>query len=390
MNRSLVALATVAAVAMSGGARAAPNPLPPFTLGYQPQSVDERGMWMEADEVERKLRDSPLVIRDEALTAYVHGVLCRTVGEDRCKGVRIYILEVPAFNATMMPNGAMTVWSGLLLRVHNEAELGAILGHEFGHFELRHTLAAFKQRRSATDVLAWLSVLGGMANQNFSYVELSILGSMFRFSRDQEREADLQGLKYLASSPYPAEAAVDVWKTAMAEADATAVGRGRKPQQHYKAGFFDDHPTELDRATTLAEAAAKMNHSGDPAAAPYRTAMAPYLSRFLSAQIERNDFGGSEYILNSLASSGGWTGELLFARGELYRQRGNPRDLVSAAQFYGQAIAAGYTAPDAHRNLGLTLLRTGQVTEGKQALEEYLKLDPNASDAKAIAALMSN
>ncbi|MFL6726008.1 MAG: M48 family metalloprotease [Sphingomicrobium sp.] len=346
-------------------------------------------MWMEADERERKLRDSPLLIKDEALTNYVHGVLCRTVGDDRCKGVRIYVLEIPAFNADMAPNGSMTVWSGLLLRVHNEGELGAVLGHEFGHFELRHSLAAFKHKRSSTDALAWLSVLGG-ANQSFALLQLSIIGSMFRYDRDQEREADLQGLKYLASSPYPAQAAVDVWKTAMAEADATLVGRGRKPHQHYNAGFFDDHPTSLERATFLADAAAKVNHNGDPAAAEYRTAMAKYLPRFLSAQVERNDFGGTEYILNGLASTSGWTGELLFARGELYRLRGNPRDLVSAAQFYGQAIAAGYTAPDAHRNLGLALLRTGQVTEGKQALQDYLKLDPNASDAKAIAALMSN
>src|SRR5205823_3691065 len=103
-------------------------------------------------------------------------------------------------------------------RVHNEAELGAILGHEFGHFELRHQLAAFKHSRSSTDVLAWLSVLGS-ANQNFALLQFSIIGSMFRFSRDQEREADLQGLRYLASSPYPAQAAVDVWKTAMGEAD---------------------------------------------------------------------------------------------------------------------------------------------------------------------------
>src|SRR5437868_4723730 len=147
-------------LALAASAPSAPSALPTYTQGYEPRTVDERGMWMEADERERKLRDSPLLIRDEDLNRYVKSILCRTVGEDRCKGVRIYVLEIPAFNATMAPNGAMTIWSGLLLRVHNEAELGAILGHEFGHFELRHQLAAFKHSRSSTDVLAWLSVLG--------------------------------------------------------------------------------------------------------------------------------------------------------------------------------------------------------------------------------------
>jgi Tfp pilus assembly protein PilF len=64
--------------------------------------------------------------------------------------------------------------------------------------------------------------------------------------------------------------------------------------------------------------------------------------------------------------------------------------LVSAAQFYGDAIKAGYTAPEARRGLGLSLLRSGQMTDGKAALDEYLRLRPDASDAKAISALMAN
>ena len=70
--------------------------------------------------------------------------------------------------------------------------------------------------------------------------------------------------------------------------------------------------------------------------------------------------------------------------------RGNPRDLVSAATFYGDAIKAGYTAPEARRNLGLALLRSGQVSDAKAALGDYLRLSPDASDSKAIAALLSD
>ena len=388
--RSLRLILGALASLVSAGVSAAPEPLPAYTPAYEPRTVDERGMWMEADEMERRLRDSPLVIRDQALTDYVRGVLCRTVGADRCRGLRIYVLEIPAVNAWMAPNGAMTVWSGLLLRVRNEAELGAILGHEFGHFELRHSLAAFKQKRGATDALAWVQVVGAMANSNTALVQLSLVGSMFRYSREQEQQADLQGLKYLAASSYPAQAAADFWKNMMGEADATALGRKRKPQQHYSAGFFDDHPTDLKRAVYLTEAAAKVNHPGDPAAAGHRLAMAKYLPRFLAAQVKLNDFGGTEYLLNQLASSNGWTGDLLYAKAELYRQRGNPRDLVSAAQFYGEALAAGYSSPDAHRNYGLALLRSGQANEGKRELSEYLKLLPDASDAKAISALLAN
>ena len=57
---------------------------PTYAGAYEPQGVDERGLWMQLDEHERGFRDSPLVVHDELLTRYIKGVLCKTVGDDRC------------------------------------------------------------------------------------------------------------------------------------------------------------------------------------------------------------------------------------------------------------------------------------------------------------------
>jgi predicted Zn-dependent protease len=386
----LALLAAAAGLLVGAGPKTKPAPLPAYTQAYEPRTVDERGLWMETDEVERRLRDSTLVIRDEPLNAYVHRVLCNTVGTDRCKSVRIYVMEVPQFNATMAPNGMMQIWSGLLLRVRNEAELAAVLGHEFAHFELRHSLKGFKQKRTASDIMAWATVLGAAAGADMSLLQLTLVGSTFRYGRDQEEEADLLALKYLAASPYPASAGAEVWENLMAEQDATAKGRRQKAVQRYSAGFFDSHPTELKRAVSMRSIASKLGDEGERQAAGHRLAMAGHLPRFLDAQLKLNDFGGSEYLLGELSKVDGSSGELLFARGELHRQRGNPRDLVSAAQFYSEALAKGYTRPETHRNLGLALLRSGKAAEAKASLMEYLKLQPDASDAKAINALLPN
>lgn len=363
----------------------APVTLPPYTQAYEPQGVDERGMWMQADEAERQLRDSNFVIRDEALQGYIRGIFCRTVGDARCRNVRIYLLRIPGFNATMYPNGMMTIWSGLLLRVKSEAELGAVLGHEFGHFELRHSLQGFKQIRSSTDALAWLSILAPVTT---TALQVGIIGNFFAFNREQERQADMQGLSYLASSPYPSAVAADIWDRQMAEEDATAAGRKRKVKTHsYTAGFAASHPTDLARATYLRAAAAKIGDGGDAGAASYRAGLTKWLPAFLDDQIRLNDFGGSEYLLGQLAS-GGWRPELLYARAELYRQRGNPRDLVSAGQFYQEAIDKGYAGPEAYKGLGLCLMRSQQAEPGKAALRKYLELRPSGPDAPMIAALV--
>jgi Zn-dependent protease with chaperone function len=364
--------------------------LPPYNAGYEPRTVDERGLWMEADEHERRLRDSPLRIKEGGLEEYVRNVLCREVGPQRCTGVRVYVMEIPSFNATMMANGTMEIWSGLFLRVRSEAELAAVLGHEFAHFELRHVLNGFKSRRSTTDVLAWVSVLGGMTNTNTANTQWLLAGSIYRFDRSQETEADLLGLKYLAGSGYPAASASELWRSIMAEDDARALGRKQKPKQPYSAGFFDTHPTHLARATYLAKEAAAYPTGGDDGVASYQKAIAPYLPGFLDAQIKLNDFGGTDYIIGNLAARSGWTPVLLFARAELYRARGNPRDLQAASQLYRDAAAAGYSGPELQRNLGLSLLRNGQGEEGKGALREYLRMQPEASDAKAINALLAN
>jgi Zn-dependent protease with chaperone function len=364
--------------------------LPAYVPGYEPKTVDERGVWMEADERERMLRDSPLRIREEPLERYVRDVLCREVGADRCQGVRIYVMEIPAFNATMMANGCMEVWSGLLLRARSEAELGAVLGHEFGHFELRHQLMRFKAQRATGDTTAWLSLLGAITQTPTGDSRLSLWGSFYRFNRDQEAAADLIGMRYMATSGYPAKAASEVWRQVMAEQDAAEMGHGRTPKHRYSAGYFDSHPSDLSRALTLEAAAAKTPGGNDARAADYRRAIAPYLPRLLAAQIKLNEVGGSDFILSSIAAQTGWTGDLLFARAEMYRARGNPRDLQMASLWFRDARAAGYAAPELDRDLGLTLLRNGQDEEARRSLGAYLAAKPDASDATMIQALLAN
>ena len=358
--------------------------LPTYTPAYEPKTVDERGLWMDADQYEKALAASPLRIDDKDLTDYVRRVLCQTVGRDRCEGTRIYIVDVPAFNATMVANGAMSVWSGLLLRVRSEAELGAVLGHEFGHFELRHSLKGFQSARSTSDALAWTQILGAIARQDVSNTQVNLLGSYYHFSRAQETEADLIGLRYLGTSPYPSRAASEIWQHLMEEADATAAGRMMRKQQRYQAGFFDSHPTSLTRADYLLTEAIKIGDTGDAGAKSHYAAIAAQLPRFLASQIKLNDFAGTEYILSGIAATMGWTGELLQARADMFATRGNARDLITATTLYLNALDAGYRKPETLRGLGLSLIKSGQKADGARYLQEYLTMVPNAPDAKLI------
>ncbi len=388
-------LAALVGTTVPAFARDVPPPLPPYTTAYQPQGVDERGVWMEADEMERGLRDSKTLIADPKLNGYVRDVVCRTVGASRCGGVRIYVVRQAEFNAFMTPNGTMVVFSGLLLRVRDEAELAAVLGHEFAHFELRHTLNRFKQKRSATDVAAWAGVLGAGARtysaaQSMQSLQLSAIGSIFAFNREQERQADLMAMGYIEASPYDPGCFADIWDRMLNEGDATAHGRRQRSKRYDRASFFATHPTNIERATYLRDLAIDMRKPGEAPreddAPRYDTAMAAWRAQFLGDQLKLNDFEGTDYLLGELAKTR-WTPDLLFARGELYRSRGNPRDLVSAVGFYREAIAQDPTNAEAYRGMGLAQLRSRDPAGG-DALKRYLVMRPDAPDGAMLSTLV--
>jgi tetratricopeptide (TPR) repeat protein len=337
---------------------------------------------MQMDEAERDLRTSPMVIRDPALNAYVRGVLCRISGEDKCRNIRLYIMRTPYFNASMAPNGMMEVWSGLLLRTQNEAQLAAVLGHEYTHYEERHTLKLFRELRSKSNAAGFFSLLpfGGL-------VGLGLVASVFTFSREMERDADKGGLTRLAASGYDTREAAVIWERLRAEMDATAEARHRRSRKDRDRGLFETHPPSAERVKYLTEAAkTEPGVPGETGADRYAEAMAAYWPVFVDDQLKMNDFGASEYLLGSLASSG-WTPALLYARGELYRRHAAVGDFEKAVGFYAEGITGGGSLPELWRGRGLALIKLGQADAGKADLQEYLRRAPEASDKAMIAML---
>lgn len=357
----------------------------PSAFDYKPQDKDERGLWMQMEEEERDLSTSPFIIRDVRLNAYVRGVLCRAVGDDACRSVRVYLIRSPYFNATMAPNGMMHVYSGLLLRVRSEAELAAVLSHEFAHFEKQHSLASFRDIRSKTDAMTWFSFVPfvGLLGQ------VGIAGSIFGFNRDMERQADLASVGYLADSGYAPNAATEIWSKLRAEQDATAAARKIRSRKDRTGGFFATHPGSAERLVYLA-AAAKGKGVAAPArgAAEYRAAMSEWWPQFIDDQIKLNDYGGTEFLLAQMADGGAASSDVLYARAELLRARGNPADFTAAAVLYREALALGggvAPLPENWRGLGLALMRGGSADEGRAALKTYLAARPDAADRPMIA-----
>jgi Zn-dependent protease with chaperone function len=340
-----------------------------------PRDEVERGLWQQMDEYERELKNSPFLMNDPALNSYVRGVLCKAVGQDRCGATRVYIVRTPYYNAMMAPNGMMVVWSGLLLRTRNEAELATVLGHEFAHFEKRHSIQMFHNIKSKTDAMSWLRFVPGAM-----FAQISLIGSIFSFNREMERQADLVALEDLARNGYDPIAASDIWEQLRAEMDSTAQGKRMRQAIDASDDFFQSHPNTKERMEYLrAAATGKRNGKQTLGAESYRKAMAPWWPQLIDDQVKLAQFGPSEFLLESIAH-GDWTAELLYARGELYRARAQEGDFAKAIGFYRQAITHNEALAESWRGLGVALMRSGLKEEGRKALQQYLQRRPNADD----------
>lgn len=374
---------------------AAAPPQPDITVtatggGYQPVDADERGLWMQVDEYERQMKTSNFIIRDAALNAYVRQVFCRTVGQAECRHVRIYLVRTPYFNASMAPNGMMQVWSGLFLRTRNEAQLAAVLGHEYMHYHARHSIKGFRDAKNKTNAMAWMSIIpfGGLAAAGaITVAQVGMIGSLYANTREMEREADAGSLPLMAKAGYDPRAASRIWGQILAEGDATAAERKQKRRKD--GGMFATHPASAERQAELNKQAAALASPAAVAenAAEYRAALAPWWADLIDDQVKLNDFGATELLLGQLASEG-WTGDLLYARGELYRARGSGDDFTKAAGFYRDAVAKGDAPVETWRGFGLALLRTGDTAGGQAALKTYLDKAPQAKD-RAMMAMMA-
>jgi len=162
-------------------------------------------------------------------------------------------------NAYAFPGGSIACTRGILLALDNEAELGALLGHELGHVNARHTAEQMSKGILAQGVVAIAGVavatgtdsaaLGGLTAGAGSIAAGALLA---KYSRDNEREADALGMEYMVRGNYNAQGMVGL-------TDMLRSLSKRKP--NVIELMFATHPMSDERYQTAVETATKKYES---------------------------------------------------------------------------------------------------------------------------------
>ena len=166
-RRDLIARGGAAALAIgvtgAATARIAPASMTPLVgSGYRPVDADEKGLWQQLERVEEEIAGSNILVKDPEVTRYLANLI-GIVGGPAAKDFRIYLARVPDFNAFMAPTGFAVIFTGLLLRMRNEAQLAGVIAHEAAHFLRKHQIRAWRDLKRKSDIFAVLSMAGGVA-----------------------------------------------------------------------------------------------------------------------------------------------------------------------------------------------------------------------------------
>ncbi|THV22247.1 M48 family metalloprotease [Peteryoungia ipomoeae] len=179
--------------------------------------------------------------KTERLVARIAGALT-AVSENPNQSYRITILNSPAINAFALPGGYLYVTRGLLALANDASEVAAVLSHEMAHVTANHGIE--RQRREEAEVIA-SRVVAEVLSSDLAGKQALARGKLrlAAFSRQQELQADVIGVRTLGEAGYDPYAAGRFLDAMAKYSQFTSVD----PDADQSLDFLSSHPNAPQR-----------------------------------------------------------------------------------------------------------------------------------------------
>ena len=152
----------------------------------------------------------------------------------------VVVFDDDDINASANPGGKIAVLNGLLRVADTPDALAAVIGHEIAHATEDHVMQ--RARRGArTDMLVLLGSAATGIRQDMLH-DGATVGLSLPYAREQETEADLVGLQYMAKAGFDPRAAMYLWK------GMSAANKGAPPE------ILSSHPADDTRLDNIVKA----------------------------------------------------------------------------------------------------------------------------------------
>lgn len=195
-----------------------------------------------------EVRKTRVVVGNDELTGYLTRIAGR-LGKSPRAGkftFQFAVLNDKTINAFALPGGPVFVHTGLLAAIDNESQLAGVLAHEMSHVALRH---GTHEATKAMLVQAPLALLGATVGDDSTIAKIAqegiALGAqsvLLKYSRDAERDADLNGARMMNDAGYNPLEMARFFEKLQAQGSA---GDG------LLANWLSDHPSPGNRVKAV-------------------------------------------------------------------------------------------------------------------------------------------
>lgn len=220
----------------------------------------EIAMGREADQqIQQQLGLYP----DQDLQAYVNRIGQKLAAESERPNLpwTFRVVDDPSVNAFALPGGKIYVTRGLLTHLTSEAELASVLGHEIGHVTGRHSVEQMSKAQLAQiGLIAGMIVKPELAQQYGQLAQQGLQLLFLKHGRDDERQADELGLRYLNNENYDPREMPGVFETLRRVSEQQERQQGGSGGK--LPGWLLTHPTPQERIQTISSKVAQLESSG--------------------------------------------------------------------------------------------------------------------------------
>ncbi|MDQ1348306.1 MAG: hypothetical protein QG573_1680 [Acidobacteriota bacterium] len=203
--------------------------------------------YSEAQEIEmgrqadREISAQMGIVEDPALQGYVSELGRRLAAKSERPHLpwSFKVMDDASVNAFALPGGFIYVTRGILGHLSSEAELAGVLGHEIGHVTAQHSVNQLSKQQLAQGGLLLGMIVVPEVAQAADLATVGLGALFLKYGRDDERQADDLGLRYMSGTGYEVRALPKVF--ALLGKVGAAEGGGRVPN------WLASHPDPGDR-----------------------------------------------------------------------------------------------------------------------------------------------
>lgn len=227
----------------------------------------EKEIQVGAEEHPKILQQFGGIYDDRELATYV-----RDMGMDLAKTSELpdlpwhfTILNDTQVNAFALPGGYVYVTRGLMAMASDEAELAGVLSHEIAHVTARHTAQRYSSAVAANigvNVLGVLSQVAGLGRVGGDIAALGANLALKSYSREQELESDMLGVRYMTRVGYDPQALVSFFEKLRIHQAIEAKLAGQDASIVDQNNIMATHPRTTDRIQQAIDLSEKNGTAG--------------------------------------------------------------------------------------------------------------------------------